>query len=109
MIPSSPRSLGESSDCLRQFADFFFKFRVVLAAIWKNRAQARVKFARSRSLRNLANIRGADSCAWDNYDALPPGCDKFAEHAASLCSAFRATAREHSLAPRLNPAFQCLA
>src|SRR5260370_6670592 len=102
MIPSSPRSLGESSDCLRQFADFFFKFRVVLAAIWKNRAQVRVKFARSRSLRNLANIRGADSCAWDNYDALPPGCDKFGEHRGSLWSAFRATGGENSLGSGLN-------
>src|SRR5260370_23455273 len=78
LIPADSRNL------LSQPAYFLFKFLVVVAAIRKNRAQARVKFSRSCLLRNSLDIAGGDSRAWDNHDSLLRCFDKSGQHGSAL-------------------------
>src|SRR5258708_2882603 len=96
---SGGQGAADSCNLFSQFADFVFKFPVVLAAIRKSSAQARVKLARSRSPYDLRDICAADSRAGDNDDPFPCGCDKFTEHRTPLWPPFRTASLQHSFLP----------
>src|ERR1700682_6558120 len=83
-LPPSRMGLAESRNLLGQVAYFLFKLLVFVAAIGKSRAQARVKLARSRSLRNFRDIDAADSCSRQNDDPFPRGIHKFGERRGSF-------------------------
>src|SRR6266404_304492 len=85
-----PFNRAKSRKLLCQLAHFCFKLPVIAAAIGKNAAESGVKLARLRSLGNLADISGADSCAWHNDDPFPGGFDEFREHRGALHRALRA-------------------